>query len=202
MRRMLAVLPMLLCLLCACGGKEKTVQATMDFRTGLLAAGGCGFHLEAAEDLDGLVWEFALDCACGTDGTAALTVTAPEGVAGITARMEGGTGKLCFDGTVAAFGLAKDARLAPLAVPATLVRAWTEGYIASSGPDGNETLAVYELGWDEDCMKVFTWFGPDGTPTRAELSLGGEVLCKTEITGFRTEAGYGGSNETAEENLG
>ena len=83
-----------------------------------------------------------------------------------------------------------------------LVRAWTEGYIASSGPDGNETLAVYELGWDEDCMKVFTWFGPDGTPTRAELSLGGEVLCKTEITGFRTEAGYGGSNETAEENLG
>ena len=51
-------------------------------------------------------------------------------------------------------------------------------------------------------MKVFTWFGPDGTPTRAELSLGGEVLCKTEITGFRTEAGYGGSNETAEENLG
>jgi hypothetical protein len=116
--------------------------------------------------------------------------------------MEGGTGKLCFDGTAAAFGLAEDARLAPLAVPATLVRAWTEGYIASSGPDGNETLAVYELGWDEDCMKVFTWFGPDGTPTRAELSLGGEVLCKTEITGFRTEAGYGGSNETAEENLG
>ncbi len=202
MRRMLAVLPMLLCLLCACGGKENTVQAPMDFRADLLAAGGCSFHLAAVEDLDELVWEFALDCGCGTDGTAALTVAAPESVAGITARMEGGTGKLVFDGTVAVFGLAEDARLAPLAVPATLVQAWTEGYIASSGTDGAEMLAVFELGWGEDCMKVYTWFGPGGVPTRAELSLGGEVLCKTEITGFRMEAGYGGSNETAEENLG
>ena len=200
MRRItLAVLTMLLCLLCACGGKEKTVQAPMEFRTRLLQAGGCSCTLNAVEDFDGFVCDFSLDCGCRADGSAEVCVTAPESVAGIRAATDGKTGKLSFDGMQVSFGVAEDARLAPLSVPATLINAWTGGYIASSGKDGGLECAVFELGYGDETLKVYTWLTSDGLPERVELALGGKVLCRAEITDFRYD---GGNNEAAETDLG
>ena len=200
MRRLtLAVLPMLLCLLCACSGKGKTMQAQKDFRARLCAAGSCSFRLEASEDFDGRVCDFTLDCVCGTDGSSELTVVFPESVAGVRARTEGESGELIYGETVLTFGFAPDARLAPLSVTATLVRAWSGGDLASSGPDGDETCAVYELGYDGEQISVYTWFSPDGTPSRAELALGGAVLCRAKLADFHYA---GGNNEAAETNLG
>ena len=200
MRRItLAVLTMLLCLLCACSSKEKTVQAPMEFRSELLQAGGCSFRLNAVEDFDDTVCEFSLACGCRTDGSTEVCVTAPESVAGVRAATDGKTGKLSFDGMQVSFGVAEDARLAPMSVPATLINAWTGGYIASSGKDGRLECAVFELGYGDETLKVYTWLTAEGAPARAELALGGQVLCRAEITEFRYD---GGNNEAAETNLG
>lgn len=200
MRRMtLAVLPMLLCLLCACSSKEKTIQAPMEFRTNLLKAGACTFSLHATEEFDDRVYDFSLACTCQTDGTTEATVSAPESISGISARTDGKTGELICEGTVLSFGVNPDARLAPLAVPSTLVNAWAGGYIASSGKDGAEECTVYELGYGDDTLKVYTWSSAGGVPLRVELALNGEVLCRGDLSDFQFT---GGNNEAAETNLG
>jgi hypothetical protein len=65
----LAVLMMTLCLLCACGGKEKDpLQAPMDFRAELLARGGCAFELAARSEAGDRLWELELACALDPEG--------------------------------------------------------------------------------------------------------------------------------------
>ena len=101
---------MLLCLLCACGGKETSpLQAPMDFRVSLLQAGGCRVKLEGTADTSDRIWEFALEANLQTDGTADLTLIRPEGVAGITAHLEGASGRLGCEELSVEFGIPEDA---------------------------------------------------------------------------------------------
>ena len=202
MRRFWIAVPMmLLCLLCACGGKETSpLQAPMDFRVSLLQAGGCRVKLEGTADTSDRIWEFALEANLQTDGTADLTLIRPEGVAGITAHLEGASGRLGCEEVSVEFGIPEDERLAPAAVPSTLILAWAEGYLASAGPDGTEILAVYELGYDADAVRVETWFDATGTPVRAELGREGKTGIRLNLSNF--ELYSGGSYEAVEEDLG
>ncbi len=202
MRRRLAAVPMmLLCLLCACGGKETNpLQAPMDFRAALLRAGGCRLTMEGSADVDDRVWTFALDAELRTDGTADLTLREPESVAGITVRLEGPEGRLGFEEVSVEFGVPEDERLAPAAVPRTLILAWTEGYIASAGPDGEEDVVVFELGYDAEKITVETRFDKAGAPLRAELIREGRSCVRLDLSNFELYAG--GNDEAAEENLG
>ena len=81
-RRLFAVPMLLLCLLCACAGQRtESLQAPVDFRARLIQAGGCGLRLEGTADVGERVYAFTLDCVCGADGSAELTVLAPETLA-------------------------------------------------------------------------------------------------------------------------
>ena len=200
-RRLLAVPMMLLCLLCACAGKRtESVQAPVDFRAGLLRAGGCSLRLEATADVGDQVCVFVLDCVLGADCSAELTLREPETLEGITARIDGDTGSLRFDDVCVTFGLPADSRLSPMEAPGMLIRAWIEGYIASAGTEGEEGCAVYEVGYGPDACRVETRFDADGIPIRAELSLEGRVICKFEISEYQLLSG--GDYETTEEDMG
>ena len=192
---------MLLCLLCACGGKENNpLQAPLDFRAALLNAGGCRLKLEGTADVGDRIWEFALDADLRTDGSADLTLTGPERIAGITAHLEGAEGRLDCEEVHVEFGIPEDERLAPAAAPTTLILAWSEGYLASAGPEGEETRAVFELGYGAEALRVDTWFDGKGVPLRAELSREGRTRTRLTISDFDLYAG--GEHETAEEDLG
>ena len=196
-----AVPMMLLCLLCACGGKENDpLQAQLDFRAALLEAGGCRLTLAGTADVSDRLWDFALSAELRTDGTAELTLLAPDSVSGIKARVEGAAGRLICDEVSVEFGVPEEEGLAPVRVPTTLIRAWTEGYISSAGPDGEETLAVFELGYDADRITVRTWFDAAGTPTRAELERQGRTCVRLDLSDFVMNTG--GNYEAAEEDLG
>ena len=87
MRRWRIAVPMLtLCLLCACGGKANDpLQAPMDYRTDLLAHGGCAFELDARAEAGEQLWELSLDCELDANGDGTVTVLAPESIAGMMA---------------------------------------------------------------------------------------------------------------------
>ena len=203
-RRTLAVLTMLLCLLCACGGKENSpLQTPIDFRADLLNSGGCSFQAQISAEVEERMYDLTLDCSCLSGGTARVTVLAPETIAGVCAETDGKTGKLLYDGLSLAFGLPCDQRLAPVAMPAAVCRAWAEGMITSTGQEEEGLLAVYSMGSD-DPVTVRTWFGPEGTPIRAELVWMGRVCGRMQIADYQTEniQTTGGSYEAAEEDLG
>ena len=198
MRRWRIAVPMLtLCLLCACGGKTNDpLQAPMDYRTDLLANGGCAFELDARVETGDRLWELSLDCELDANGDGTVKVLAPESIAGITAVTEGGTGSLRYDGVSLGLGTLPGTELAPAAAPGRLVRAWARDWIASAGPAEDALLACYEDG----PVTVRPWFDAERVPLRAELAIDGTVRFFGEIRNFTWKAGN--TDETTQENLG
>ena len=187
-RKILIAVPMMLilCLLCACGGKANDpLQAAMDYRTELLSRGGCGFELEArAETGEGRLWELTLACDLDADGNGTVTVLAPESIAGISAVTDGETGSLRFADLCLGLGTLPGTELAPAAAPGRLIRAWARDWIASAGAEGESLLACYEDGR----FAVNTWFDAAGIPVRAELAVDGQTHFTAEIRNFEWKA--------------
>ena len=198
-RRMIVAVQMmiLLCLLCACGGKAKDpLQAPMDFRAALLAKGGCAFELEALAETDGQCWALTLACELDADGNGTVTVLAPESIAGISAVTDGETGSLVYEDLALGLGTLPGTELAPAAAPGRLVRAWARDWIASAGPEGEALLACYEDG----SLTARTWFDAEGVPLRAELSIDGRACFTAAIRNFTWKVET--NDETAKEDLG
>ena len=197
-RRMIVAVPMmLLCLLCACGGKANDpLQAPVDFRAELLAHGGCAFELEALAETDGQTWALTLACGLDTEGNGTVKVLAPESIAGIAAVTDGETGSLVFEDLCLGLGTLPGTELAPAAAPGRLVRAWARDWIASAGTEDGALLACYEDG----SLTVRTWFDISQIPVRAELSVDGKTQFTAEIRNFQWKAGT--NDEITEEDLG
>ena len=193
----IAVLMMTLCLLCACGGKEKDpLQVPMDFRTELLARGGCAFELAARSEAGDRLWELELACALDPEGRGTVTVLAPESIAGISAVLEDGKNSLRYGELSLGLGTLPGTELAPAAAPGALVRAWARDWIASAGPEEDGLLVCY----GEGPNTVRTRFDSGGVPLRAELLTDGRARFTAEIRNFEWKAEE--DNETTEENLG
>lgn len=153
----------------------------MDYRTALLAHGGCAFELEARADTgEERLWELTLACSLDPEGNGTVTVLAPESIAGVTAVTEGGRNSLRYEELCLGLGELPGTELAPASVPGRLVRAWAEDWIASAGADGEGLLACYEDGG----LIVRTWFDAEGVPLRAELAADGQTRFSAEIRDF------------------
>lgn len=199
MRRLLLAVQMILtlCLLCACGGKEKDpLQVPMDFRAALLGHGGCAFELEARADTGELVWALTLACELDAAGNGTVTVLAPESIAGISAVSEDGGASLRYAELSLGLGTLPGTELSPAQAPGQLVRAWARAWIASAGPEEEGLFACFQ---DGD-LSVRSWFDAEGLPIRAELETDGRVRFTGKIKNFtwKDVDDY----ETAETNLG
>ena len=173
-----------LCLLCACGGKANDpLQAPMDYRTDLLAHGGCAFELDARAEAGEQLWELSLDCELDANGDGTVTVLAPESIAGISAVCEDGGASLRYDDLALGLGTLPGTELAPAQAPSRLVLAWAQAWIASAGPEN-----------------VRTCFDAAGLPAWAELDINGQARFTAEIRNFTWKAGN--NYETTETDLG
>ncbi len=93
-RTEMCVLMMILGLsLSACGGAEggnRAEQLALDIRGEYLEMGGCTASLELTADYGQRVYVFTLELQYTKGGETVLTVTAPEDIAGVTARLKDG----------------------------------------------------------------------------------------------------------------
>lgn len=138
MRRSAVVCVLMMTLvLTACGG---TVQADdlqeqmLAIRAAYLAADTFSAKLDVTADYGQRVYTYRVDVTV-TGGESVLTVTAPEEVAGITARVTDGQSQLEYDGATLETGPLSSDGLTPLeAVPALLECARTD-FIDSCGAE-------------------------------------------------------------------
>lgn len=191
MRRWLAaVLMMLLLPLSACSaGETDELQTPMAFRTALLSAGECSFTAQMRVDLEDRLYDVTLECECSADGSARLTVLAPDTIAGISAQLQQGRGTLDYDGMAVDFGLLPQTELAPIAIPALVVAYWREAYIDSAGWEDETLRVTYDNDMDDEQIIVDTWFDAQQTPIYAEVSVDGTVRATIQLTDVTIDGG-------------
>ena len=176
-----AVPMMLLCLLLsACGGTEDQMQEALQFRTGLLGAQSCQFIADITAQGESEVFECTLQCTVTSDGTAAVTVLAPEEVAGIAATVTDDGAEIQFENVHLDFGELSGS-VSPMGTPGLLYAAWTGGYIAAAGSEDNGMLARYLVGTGSEELQIDTWFDVSGAPVVCEVVEDGAVVIRCEL---------------------
>ncbi len=159
------------------------MQAALDLRTMLLAQ-GCSFTADIEANLPDGTAAFTVDCACATDGTAVMTVTAPESISGISATVEPDGESARFNDVALEFGLLADGQVAPMVLPQLLFGCWTGGYIREAGQDKEILSAVYLSGYGEQELAVEQWFTQEGIPTAADFWFGTQNVASVTIRDF------------------
>ena len=108
-------------------------------------------RMEVGADYGRRVYAYTMDLDWQREGDTTVTVTAPETVAGITARISAGETFLEYDGVSLETGPLDESGLSPVGAGIFLMKAATEGFIAESGFDileGRECLRLQ--GWTDD----------------------------------------------------
>ena len=132
MHRLWLCVPMIALLLAGCGRLEvsEAEQLALEIRGEYLELERCSASLEITADYGQRVYQFEMEAQVqGED--AALTLTAPETVAGLTARWAGEAGTLEYDGVAVETGSLDPEGLDPVSAFPVLLEAARSGYMAA-----------------------------------------------------------------------
>ncbi len=183
MRRVFAVLTLCALLFAGCAKEEEVLDPAIEFRAAILQAGGCSFHAGIEADFGETVERFAVDCDYSTDGTAVLTLTEPETIAGITASVTEHGGKITYDGMSVDFGLLASGNVNPAAAPALTAICWSGEYISAAGWEEDVYRVTYEKDFDEKRLLIDTYLKND-LPILAEVCYNNQRILKLELSDF------------------
>lgn len=129
---------------------------------------------------------YIIDYSYKKDGDDALTIRAPEDVAGVGAVISKGTARLTFDGAILETGKFSETEISPLSAVPTLISVWCGGNITEaectklSGKD--TAFVITRISSDEGDTEYRTWFLRDnGAPLRSEIFLNGERIIQCEF---------------------
>jgi len=172
--------------LSACGVKKnRALQDALDFRSSLAAAGGCSFQADISARYDEADQMFSGACRYKTEEGAEITLTAPDTIAGIQAKVTKDGADVSFEDTAVAFGPLAEGSFAPMAIPYILGSCWAGEWIESAGEENGSVHVVYEKGCGNEQIRVDTWFSAEtGEPELAELSGSGQKAATVRLSDF------------------
>lgn len=182
MRKLLLCVPMIsLLLLTGCaggGGGNKAEEEALTLRTTYLEADGFSGKAELTADYGQRVCQYQVDVEAGEETT--LTITAPDTVAGITARAVEGNTFLDYEDLVLETGPLDPEGLSPMSAVPALLEAVKSGYItACSFPeDGVLRVDCGDPDREPDMGRtVSMWFDrSSGTMLKGEISVDGTLV--------------------------
>ena len=209
MRKALSCVLMMTLLLTGCGaggsGEESPENLASRIRMEYLALSGWSAQLQVTADYGERVYEFGLDAVWRKDGETVLTITSPELVAGITARVRDGEGYLEYDGASLSTGPLTGEGMSPLEVIPFVMEELTGGYMARASyvEEGERRLLTVlcrdpegEEGTGAECT---LWFDPESHDLlRAELSWDGVTVLRAEVNAFTKEMTNGDTEDHAD----
>ena len=191
MRKLLFCVPMMILLLSACtGGAEgnEAEELALPIRGEYRARSSCAGQAAITADYGQRVYQYELAVAVDGEETT-LTLSAPDTVAGITARVTGQDGQLEYDGLSVETGPLDPEGLSPVSAVPALLEGARSGYIVSCALEEDGTLLRMDCGDPEGTpgtgSEVSLWFDTSTHAlSRGEISVDGfrAILC--EFTDF------------------
>lgn len=187
MRKLLFCVPMMILLLSACtGGAEgnEAEELALQIRGEYLAMSSCAGQAAITADYGQRVYQYELAVAVDGEETT-LTLSAPDTVAGITARVTGQDGQLEYDGLSVETGPLDPEGLSPVSAVPALLEGARSGYISACGLEEESGLLRVDCGDPEGSpgmgTEISLWFDAAAHGlVRGEISVDGfrAVLCE------------------------
>lgn len=188
-KRLLCVLMMTL-LLAGCGkaGVSEAEELALTIRGEYLAMDACTVRAAVTADYGQRVYEYEMTASVTGEETA-LTLSAPETVAGLTARLTGEENLLEFDGVSVETGPLDENGLTPVSAVPALLEAAKSGYITACALEEDGTLLRVDCGDPTGSPGTGTetvlWFDASThAMTRGEISVDGFRVILCEFSGF------------------
>ena len=191
MRKLLFCVPMMILLLSACtGGAEgnEAEELALQIRGEYLAMSSCAGQAAITADYGQRVYQYELEAAWdGAETT--LTLTAPETVAGMTARLQSGESLLEYDDIVLETGPLNEDGLTPVSAIPVLLETARSGYITAVSLDREAGTLRIDCGDPEEepgtGTEISLWFDASSHAlVRGEISVDGYRVIQCELTGF------------------
>ncbi len=190
MRRLFAcVLMMTLLAACAPAG-ETPEDAAFHLQEHYRAMAGFSATVDLTAEYGDRVYDFTVDALCRKDGETVLTITAPELIAGITARLAEGETVLEYDGAALSLGDLDGDGLTPVSAVPELFRQAAVGWMARCAwaDEGRTQLQALcrdpeaEEGTGAEFLMLFD--RETFAPIRAELSRDGVRVLTAQFSDF------------------
>lgn len=209
MRRTLSCVLMMTLLLTACGGArgDSPEELAAAIRGEYLSMSAWSARADITVSYGEAVFLFSLDASGRREGDTVLTLTAPETVAGITARIRKGETLLEYDGAGLSLGALDDSGLTPVSALPAIISALAEGYMARCVWDGEEASRLLLVqcrdprAAEGEGTGFDLWLDPaTHALLRAEVSTGGVTVMTAIFTDFTMELTKDGTG--TDEDLG
>ena len=195
MRKLLFCVPMMILLLAACGGgsaggsEEETLALAI--RGEYLEMTSCAATAEITADYGQRVYQYTMSVEASEEETD-LVITAPETVAGITARLKDKDSLLEYDGIAVETGPMNQQGLTPVSAVPALLEETRSGYMRACALEEDGTLLRMDCGDPEGepgkGVETTLWFDAETHAlARGEIRVDGfrAILC--EFTQFTKE---------------
>ena len=192
MRKCVVCVLMTTLLLAGCGkaGVSEAEELALTIRGEYLAMTDCAAQADITADYGRRVYQYGISAAV-TEQETILTLTAPETVAGLSARLDGEESLLEFDGVSVETGPMDGDGLTPIAAVPALLEAARTGCITACALEEDGTVLRVDCGDPEGTPGTGTetalWFdAATHALLKGELSVDGfrVILCEfSEFTG-------------------
>jgi len=179
---------------CQAGTAEETPEeAALALREEYQALAGWSATVDVSVCYSEAVYDFTLDARWRREGETVLTITAPELVAGITARIAEGETVLEYDGAGLSLGLLDGAGLTPVSAITAIMGQIEKGYMAKcawAGENGEYLQISFrdpEREANTGTQFLLTFDRASRALLSAEVSVAGETVLTASISNFTTE---------------
>lgn len=177
--------------LCGCTGAEDENDLVLQLRSDILAMDGCSGTMEATADYGQRVYQYTVEFFSTQKEGMTLLITAPEEVAGITARVAAGKTYLEYDGVQLETGPLNGDGLSPLDALPAFLEAMGTGYIAETGSeplDQREALRICCRDPEQPAgqgLETVLWFDKtQKTLLQGELRSDGATVVRCTFSDF------------------
>ncbi|MDE6841073.1 MAG: hypothetical protein K2P49_09545 [Oscillospiraceae bacterium] len=207
MRRLTACVLMMTLLLSGCSAGragETPEEAALALRETYQALAGWSAGVDVSVCYSETVYDFTLDVQWRREGETVLTVTAPELLAGITARLAQGETVLEYDGAGLSLGLLDQSGLTPVSAVTGIMAQIEKGYMAKCAWAG-----------ENDGLLQITFQDPEAEPgagtqflltfdragyalLSAEVSVAGTTVLTAQTHDFTMELGHNETGDNAD----
>lgn len=196
MRRLTACVLMMALLLSGCQARsagESPENAALALREEYQALAGWSAAVDVSACYSDTVYDFTLDAKWQRNGETVLTVTAPELLSGITARVAEGETVLEYDGAGLSLGLLDGGGLTPVSAVTALMEQIEKGYMAKCAWSGEEEQFLQisfqnpELEANTGTQFLLTFDRSSHALLSAEVSVAGETVLTAQVSNFTTE---------------